>query len=121
LVVIRSKYDYNLSSFIYTSDDSSTANGLSISTPFTWDALSTFTISGGSATPLSAYTNGLNVTLDESQKSYIVNALGTTPINTAGDLGLFVDIITPHYIRQAYSAGTLTDVYGFDLAVYPKI
>ena len=119
LVVIRSKYDYNLSSFIYTSDDSSTANGLSISTPFTWDALSTFTISGGSATPLSAYTNGLNVTLDESQKSYIVNALGTTPINTAGDLGLFVDIITPHYIRQAYSAGTLTDVYGFDFVDSP--
>jgi hypothetical protein len=112
LVVIRSKYDYNLNSFIYTSSASSASNGLNISTSPA-NPLATFTISGGSATPLSAYTNGLTVTLDESQKSYIVNALGTTPINTAGDLGLFVDIITPHFIRQAYSAGTLTAVNGF--------
>ena len=113
LVVIRSKYDYNLNSFIYTSSASSTSNGLNISTSTPFSPLASFTISGGSATPLSAYTNGLTVTLDESQKSYIVNALGTTPVNTAGDLGLFVDIITPHFIRQATSATTLTAVNGF--------
>jgi len=105
LCVIRSKKDGNGTPY-YSAETDLTVSGLG-------SPLGVFSLSGGSNTPLTALTNStLNVSLDETQKSYIVNSLGTNPKNVAGDYGLFVDVVTPHFIRQAFSAGTLNLLEG---------
>jgi hypothetical protein len=105
--VIRSKKDPVTGQFYYTGGSATiVATGLGL-------PLGQFTISGGSNTKLSALTNNeLNVSLDETQKNYIVNSLGKNPKNVPGDYGLFVDVVTPHFVRQAWSAGTLSTLSG---------
>ena len=107
LCVIRSKKDAN-GNLYYSGSSSVTASGLG-------SPLNAFTITGEPGTPLALNVpgSGLTVSLDESKKSYIVKALGQTPKNVDGDYGLFVDVITPHFIRQAYTGGTLPSVQGF--------
>jgi len=104
VLIIRSKKDA-AGNFYYSS-----VGDLAIMTPSA-NALGTFVISGASNTPLTALTNAqLTVSLDETQKNFIVNSLGRESKNVAGDYGLFVDVVTPHYVRQAYSAGTITNL-----------
>ncbi len=109
LCVIRSKKDSSGNPY-YSSESDLTVSGIGA-------PLGTFTLSGASTTPLSAIQNStLIVSLDETKKSYIVNSLGKNPENVAGDYGLFVDVVTPHFIRQAYSAGTLNVISGLNYA-----
>ena len=103
--VIRSKKDPVSGAFYYN-----LATDLVIATGAT-NPLSTFIITGASNTPLTALTGSrLTVSLDETQKNFIVNALGKNPKNVAGDYGLFVDVVTPHYLRQAYTASTISNL-----------
>jgi hypothetical protein len=105
--IIRSKKDGTTNLPFYGS-----ASALTISS-FT-GMLDTFFIGGAPGTPLATNVagSGLTVSLDETKKSYIVKALGTNPENVDGDYGLFIDLITPHWIRQQFSAGTIS---GFTL------
>lgn len=107
LCVIRSKKDAN-GNLYYSASTSITASGLG-------SPLGVFTIAGAPGTPIANNVPGsaITVSLDETKKSYIVKALGETAKNVTGDYGLFVDVITPHFIRQAYTGGTLPLVEGF--------
>ena len=99
IAIIRSKKNSTTNLPFY-----STSTGLTISS--VTGMLDTFFIAGAPGTPLALNVagSGLTVSLDETKKSYIVKALGTNPENVDGDYGLFVDVITPHWIRQQYSA-----------------
>lgn len=108
LCIIRSKIDPNTNLPYYSASTSVQAVGLSA-------PLANFTLQGSPETPIAQKTPGfsaITVSLDESQKSYIVNALGTNPANVDGDYGLYVEMITPHFIRQAFSGGTLPQLEG---------
>ena len=101
LAVIRSKRNNTTNTFYYSGATDLVMAGAS-------SPLGTFTLSGASNTPLSALTDSsMTVSLNETQKSFIVNSLGTNPENVSGDYGLFVDVVTPHFIREAFADGNL--------------
>ena len=101
--IIRSKKDGTTNLPFYSASTSITLSSMG-------GMLDTFFIGGTPETPLATNVagSGLTVSLDETKKSYIVKALGTNPENVDGDYGLFVDVITPHWIRQQFSAGTIS-------------
>ncbi len=70
--------------------------------------LSTFTLSASTGSYFSAFT--INVTLDESKESYIVNVLGKNPKKIDGDFGVYVESIYPHFLREAVSRGEITGI-----------
>lgn len=68
-------------------------------------ALSNFVLSASTG-PFTAYT--LDISLDESKESYIVNALGKNPLKIDGDYGVYVESIFPHFLREAVKRGEIT-------------
>lgn len=79
-----------------------------ISTVGMVNALSDFTISATTG-PLTAYTNsGFTVSLDETKDNYIVKVFGKNPKVITGSVGLYVEEIYPHFIREAASRQELT-------------
>jgi hypothetical protein len=68
-------------------------------------ALSNFTLSASTG-PFTAYT--LDISLDESKESYIVNALGKNPLKIDGDYGVYVESIFPHFLREAVKRGEIS-------------
>ena len=62
--------------------------------------LSSFVISGSTG-PLTATTNGLKVSLDETSSDYIVKELTKNPKIVEGDKDLYVERIYPHFLREA--------------------
>jgi len=73
------------------------------------NALSNFIISGTTG-PLTAYTNGLTVCLDETKENYIVKVFGTNPEQITGTLGLYVEEIYPHFIREAVARNEIGSI-----------
>jgi hypothetical protein len=70
--------------------------------------LNSFILSGTSG-PLTALTlSSITVSLDETQSNYIVNVIGKNPIKGTSDLGIYVESIYPHFIREAASRGDIT-------------
>jgi hypothetical protein len=49
--------------------------------------------------------NGVTVSLNEIDDTYIVKLLGKTPKAFEGDYGVYVDAIYPHLVRQSAAAG----------------
>jgi len=76
--------------------------------------LSDFVISGSTG-PLTAYTNGLVVSLDETKDNYIVKVFGKNPKVITGAINLYVEEIYPHYIREAVARGALAGALGSSL------
>lgn len=70
-------------------------------------ALSDFVISGTTG-PLTAYANGLTVSLDETKDNYIVKVFGKNPKIISGALDLYVEEIYPHFIREAVARKLMT-------------
>lgn len=103
VAIIRSKKDANSGAHYYSAGTS-----LAITAPI--NALAEFQIFGEPGTPLALNVpgSGLTVSMDETKKNYIVKALGTNPENVDGDYGLFVDLITPHWVRQQYTGSSIT-------------
>jgi len=79
------------------------------------NVLSDFVLSAATG-PLSAYTNGLTVSLDETKENYIVKVFGTNPEQVVGTIGLYVEEIYPHFVREAAARaeiGTISDALTF--------
>jgi hypothetical protein len=103
LAILRSKIDPVTNATYYSANTS-----LGFAAPA--GALDNFVLYAEPGTPIAELVpgSGLTVSLDETSKSYIVKALGTNPKKADGDYGLFVDLITPHWIRQQYTGGSIT-------------
>lgn len=71
--------------------------------------LSSFILSGSTG-PLTAQTNGLIVSLDETRDDYIVKVLGKNPKKLTNDYGIYVESIYPHFIREASSRGLISSI-----------
>lgn len=102
LAILRSKKSGG--SFMYTSE-----TGLTMTVSGTMaNPLEDFNLSSTTVHPFSAYTSGLNVSLDETKENYIVKVFGQNPKYFDGDLGLYVEEIYPHFIREAVQREQLT-------------
>lgn len=103
VAVIRSKSS-NGSSFYYNNSSDLTMYNASTT-------LGSFSISASTG-PLTAFTNSaITISLDESQNNYIVKALGKSPAVVAGDYGIYVESIFPHWIREAANRGEISNIY----------
>ena len=106
LAVIRSKSPDGGSTFYYNGSSDLRLYGTST-------ALGTFSISASTG-PLTAFTNNsVTLSLDESQASYAPKALGKSPLTTAGDYGIYVESIFPHYTREAVARA---EIYNLNTA-----
>jgi len=71
--------------------------------------LSDFVISAATG-PLTAYTNGLSVSLDETKDNYIVKVFGKNPKVITGAINLYVEEIYPHFIREGVARNLFSGV-----------
>lgn len=78
------------------------------------NVLSDFVISGSTG-PLTAYTNGLTVSLDETKDNYIVKVFGKNPKVIDGTINLYVEEIYPHFIREAVARNMVTGTLATNL------
>lgn len=62
--------------------------------------MSSFVLSGSTG-PLTASTNGLTVSLDETRTDYVVKELTKNPEIVNGDQDIYVERIYPHFLREA--------------------
>jgi hypothetical protein len=98
VAVLKSKKDTN-GNFYY-----SASNHLQLGSVST--LLSAFTISS-TVGPLTGFPgSAVTVSLNENDDTYILKLAGQTPRNFDGDLGFYVDFITPHLIRQSAASAT---------------
>ena len=102
LCVIRSKSADEGISFLATDETAVQIAGIT-------GLLNPFILSATTG-PLTAQTNGINVSLDETQANYIVNVLGQNPEKYASDYGFYVESIYPHFIREAASRGDISNI-----------
>lgn len=101
LAVIRSKTnDYGTTYILNSATDVKIGAASTVLSPFVISATT------GS---LTAYTNGIIVSLDESREDYIVNVLGKSPIT--GEYDIYVESIYPHFIREANKRGEITGLH----------
>lgn len=106
LAVLRSKLNQISGTFEFNSESDVTIGGVTTAST----ALSSFVLSATTG-PMTAITSsGITVSLDETRDDYIVKALGESPDVIAGDLDLYVESVFPHYVREATSRGTLSDL-----------
>ncbi len=61
--------------------------------------------------PLTAETNGLRVSLDETRTDYLAKALGKSPKVIADTTNLYVESIYPHFVREAAARGEIKGIY----------
>jgi len=106
LAVLRSKRNQITDNFYFNQEDEVTIGAIT-------STLGSFTLSAATG-PLTAQTNGITVSLDETREDYIVKILGKNPEVIDGALNLYVERIYPHFIRQAAS---LEEIKGIN----PKI
>jgi hypothetical protein len=99
LAILRSKQNSGINYFDEQTDVEIGVTGMV-------SALSDFVISGTTG-PLTAYTNGLTVSLDETKDNYIVKVLGKNPKVITGALDLYVEEIYPHFVREATARGLM--------------
>lgn len=71
---------------------------------------SSFVLSGSTG-PLSALTNGLTVSLDETRSDYISKLLGKSPKVVEDTYGIYVESIYPHFIREAANRGDIVGIH----------
>ena len=79
-------------------------------------ALNDFNLSSSSSS-LSAYTNGLTLTMDETKENYIGKVLGKDPKVIEDTVNLYVEEVYPHFVRQAVVSEEITgiaDTLGYD-------
>ena len=65
----------------------------------------------GSTGPLTAQTNGITVSLDETKNDYIAKLLGKSPEVATGAYDFYVESIYPHFIREAKSRGAIFGIH----------
>jgi len=94
LAIIRSKKDDNGNPYFNNEND------IVISSVSTGDTLGDFVLSS-TTSALSAYTNGLIVSMDETKDNYIAKVLGKTPKVIEDALNIYIEEVYPHFVRQA--------------------
>ena len=100
LAVLKSKKDANGNYHYKNSGDLVWGGGANHT------LLSAFTISSAVG-PLTGYPgSSVTVSLNENDDTYILKLAGQTPKSFDGDLGFYVDLITPHLIRQSAASAT---------------
>lgn len=100
LAIIRSKSEDNGSTFLASNETDVQIGNIT-------GTIGSFTISGSTG-PLTAFTNGITVSLDETRDDYIVKALGTSP--NSGIYDIYVDKIFPHFVREANKRGQIVGI-----------
>lgn len=70
------------------------------------NALSNFTITASTG-PLTAYTNGITVSMDETKDNYIAKVFGRNPKQVGNMLSLYVEEVYPHFVREAVARGEM--------------
>jgi hypothetical protein len=103
IAVLRSKSSDEGSTFLANNETDIEIGGVSTGAP-----LSDFILSASTGSYFSAFT--LNVSLDETKESYIVNVVGKDPKKTEGDYGIYVESIYPHFLREAFAKGEITGI-----------
>ena len=101
LAILRSKKDSSNGLFFDEETD------VQIITSGMVNPLSDFVISATTG-PLTAYTKGLSVSLDETKDNYIVKVFGKNPKEISGAINLYVEEIYPNFIREAVGRNLLT-------------
>ena len=71
--------------------------------------LNEFVLSGTTG-PLTAFTNGIAVSIDETRDNYIVKVLGKNPQKFDGDFSIYVETIYPHFVREASKRSLITSL-----------
>jgi hypothetical protein len=104
LAILRSKKDNSGVAYFNEQTD------VTIGTTGMVNALSNFIISASTG-PLTAYTNGLSVSLDETKDNYIVKVFGKNPKVLTDSINLYVEEIYPHFIREAVGRGLMTGIF----------
>jgi len=106
LAVLRSKANQISGEFSFNEESDVTIGGLTTgSTP-----LSSFVLSATTG-PMTGITgSGMTVSLDETRDDYIVRALGESPDVITGEIDLYVESIFPHYVRESFARGELSDL-----------
>ena len=104
LAVIRSKKQNNGNGdFFYTNGNEFSA--------ITSTVLGQITITGATGEfSVTGSTGPLTVSLDETQENYIVKVLGQSSEEISGTPNIYVESIYPHFIRQAVSDNTISDI-----------
>jgi len=101
LAILKSKQDSSGTKYFDQSTD------VIIGTIGMTNALSDFVLSGTTG-PLTAYTNGLTVSLDETKDNYLVKVFGKNPQVITDTINLYVEEIYPHFVREAVSRSIMT-------------
>ena len=109
LAVIRSKTNNNGIPYFSAQTDLILGNWPLVS----GSPLSSFVLSATTG-PLTAETNGLTVSLDETRTDYLAKALGKSPKVIASTQNLYVESIFPHFVREAAARGEI-------MGIYPKL
>jgi len=100
LALLRSKKNSNGIPYF------SSASDVVMASVSTGDTLGDFILSS-TTSALSAYTNGLIVSLDETKENYIAKVLGKTPKVIEDTLNLYVEEVYPHFVRQAVASNQI--------------
>lgn len=103
LAVIRSKKDSNGTPYYSSFTD------IKIGNLTTGTCLASFTLSGSTG-PLTAYTNGISVSLDETKSNYIGKVLGKNPKVIDGTYNFYLESVYPHFIREAENRGDIIEI-----------
>lgn len=105
LAVIRSKKNPQGTPYFSAATDLMILNGIQLS----GSPLAPFVLSATTG-PLTAVTNGLTVSLDETRTDYIAKVLGKNPEVITGLQDIYVESVFPHFVREAANRGHIMGI-----------